>query len=109
MSCTIYKISFFFFKSGGCNWKNDKIFIPTISFEYSPGQNEVRSSQACFMFCDLTEDCPGFVFHDDDSDSDGKGNECGFFDPGENSIEIPLTGFDSGFKDDSWSTTTLDI
>ena len=49
--------------------------MPEKTFEYAPGKNEVRSAQACFMFCDLVgeDTCPAFVFHNDDNDT-GKPN-----------------------------------
>ena len=60
------------------------------------------------MFCDLTEDCPGFYFYDDDRDNNGKGNTCDFYDPGDSAVEVTIPGIISSFKDDSWSTTIIE-
>ncbi len=79
--------------------------MPDVSFEYLPGQNEVRSAQHCFMLCDLmgAADCKAFAFYNLDDNEEGKGNACTFYDPPEPVEAMPLPGFFSGIRGDDWA------
>lgn len=84
--------------------KTDKLFLLGVVYEYAPGKNEARSGQQCFLLCDLADpqECPGFVWSNDDGDLEGKGNDCSFYDPTADYIEIPLNTIVSGFRTDPW-------
>lgn len=79
--------------------------MPEVTFEFSPGQNEVRSAQQCFMLCDLAGevDCPAFVFYNSDNDNEGKGNACTFYDPIDPIEHLTIPGFYSALRNEAWA------
>lgn len=75
-------------------------------YEYAPGLNEVRSPQECFMLADL-EGASAFVFHNDDDDSEGKGNACTFYETLGNATSAAIPGFFSAINDGLWAPAVV--